>query len=133
MNQAGLGIEEIRVKPEALAGLTRLVATGTINQNTAKSVLAEMFESGESAEQIVDRRGLKQVSDADQVAALVEQVLAEYPDQVASYLAGKETVSRWLFGQVMRLAKGQANPQVIQQVLDERLLALKNQSPPEKM
>jgi aspartyl-tRNA(Asn)/glutamyl-tRNA(Gln) amidotransferase subunit B len=133
MNQAGLGIEEIRVKPEALAGLTRLVATGTINQNTAKSVLAEMFESGETAEQIVDRRGLKQVSDADQVAALVEQVLAEYPDQVASYLAGKETVSRWLFGQVMRLAKGQANPQVIQQVLDERLLALKNLSPPEKM
>jgi aspartyl-tRNA(Asn)/glutamyl-tRNA(Gln) amidotransferase subunit B len=133
MNQAGLGIEEIRVQPEALAELTRLVATGTINQNTAKTVLAEMFESGETADQIVARRGLKQVSDADQVAALVKQVLAEYPDQVASYLAGKETVSRWLFGQVMRLAKGQANPQVIQQVLDERLLALKNQSPPEKM
>ncbi len=92
-----------------------------------------MFESGETAEQIVDRRGLKQVSDADQVAALVEQVLTENPDQVASYLAGKETVSRWLFGQVMRLAKGQANPQVIQQELDKRLLALKNQSPPEKM
>jgi aspartyl-tRNA(Asn)/glutamyl-tRNA(Gln) amidotransferase subunit B len=76
---------------------------------------------------------LKQVSDADQVAVLVEQVLAENPKQVASYLAGKETVSRWLFGQVMRLAKGQANPQVIQQVLDERLLVLKNQPPPEKM
>jgi len=133
MNQAGLGIEEIRVKPEALAGLTRLVATGTINQNTAKSVLAEMFDSGEPADQIVARRGLKQVSDADQVAVLVEQVLAENPEQVTSYLAGKETVSRWLFGQVMRLAKGQANPQVIQQVLDERLLALKNQPPPEKM
>ena len=126
MNQAGIGIEELRVTPEALAELTRMVVQGEINQNTAKVVLAEIFESGQPAAEIVARRGLSQISDADFITGLVQQVLSENPEQVASYLAGKETVSRWLFGQVMRLAKGQANPQVIQTALDRQLQELKN-------
>jgi aspartyl-tRNA(Asn)/glutamyl-tRNA(Gln) amidotransferase subunit B len=126
MNQAGIGIEELRVTPEALAELTRMVVQGEINQNTAKAVLAEIFESGQPAAEIVARRGLSQISDADFITGLVQQVLSENPEQVASYLAGKETVSRWLFGQVMRLAKGQANPQVIQTALDRQLQELKN-------
>lgn len=126
MNQAGIGIEELRVTPEALAELTRMVVLGEINQNTAKAVLAEIFESGQPAAEIVARRGLSQISDADFITGLVQQVLEENSEQVASYLAGKETVSRWLFGQVMRLAKGQANPQVIQTALDRQLQELKN-------
>jgi aspartyl-tRNA(Asn)/glutamyl-tRNA(Gln) amidotransferase subunit B len=128
INQAGQSIENIRVSPQSLAALVGLVVAGRINQNTARSVLGEMFESGQSAAEIVARRGLTQISDSDQIGSLVDQVLADNPEQVASYLAGKETVSRWLFGQVMRLAKGQANPQVIQAALDARLLALKNRT-----
>ena len=98
-----------------------MVARGEINQNTGKTVLAEMFQSGKTAAEIVAQRGLRQVSDAQVISGLVAGVLAENPQQVASYLQGKETVSRWLFGQVMRLAKGQANPQVVQQELDRQL------------
>lgn len=121
LNTAGVSISTSRVSPQALAGLLRMVAAGDINQTTAKSVLAEMFASGSSAEEIVTARGLRQISDAGQVGALVASVLADNPEQVAAYRAGKETVARWLFGQVMRLAKGQANPQVIQGELERQL------------
>ncbi len=121
LNQAGLAIEACPVTPPALAALLQMVARGEINQNTGKTVLGEMFQSGKTAAEIVAQRGLRQVSDAQVISALVAGVLADNPQQVASYLQGKETVSRWLFGQVMRLAKGQANPQVVQQELDRQL------------
>ncbi len=124
LNQSQVSIESCLVSPPALAALLQMVARGEINHNTGKTVLGEMFQSGKTAGEVVAERGLRQVSDADVIAGLVAGVLAENPEQVASYLQGKETVSRWLFGQVMRLAKGQANPQVVQQELD-RQLALK--------
>jgi aspartyl-tRNA(Asn)/glutamyl-tRNA(Gln) amidotransferase subunit B len=130
LNQAGLDIDCSRVKSDELAGLLRLVIAGEINQNTAKTVLGEMFTSGRSAQEIVAARGLRQVSDGDQIAALVHRVLIEHPDQIAAYLSGKETIARWLFGQVMRLAHGQANPQVVQVELDRQLLELKSVSKP---
>jgi aspartyl-tRNA(Asn)/glutamyl-tRNA(Gln) amidotransferase subunit B len=125
LNQSGKTIEEALVSPVALAGLIELISKDEINQNTAKAVLAEMFDSGEPAEVIVDRRGLRQVSDTRTIAGWVQQVLDENPEQVTSYLSGKESVARWLFGQVMRLAKGKANPQVIQKELDSALDALR--------
>ncbi len=125
LNQAGVGIEACRVTPQALADLLWRTSRGEINQNTAKAVLTEMFASGESAGTIIEKHGLRQVSDAAVIAGLVEQVLTQNPDQVASYLKGKETVARWLFGQVMRLAGGQANPQVVQKELERQLRALK--------
>jgi len=110
MNQAGVGIGAVEVSPQALADLLRRIAAGEINNNTAKSVLAEMFESGKSAEAIIAQRGLRQVSDAAAIQAWVEQVLAEHPAELQTYLNGKEGVANFLFGQVMRLARGQANP-----------------------
>jgi aspartyl-tRNA(Asn)/glutamyl-tRNA(Gln) amidotransferase subunit B len=121
MNQAGTGIEACPVTPLALAELLQMVAQAQINQNTAKMVLGEMFASGKPARQIVAERGLAQISDTGMIETLVEQVLTENPDQLTSYYNGKETVARWLFGQVMRMAKGQANPQVIQHELDRQL------------
>jgi aspartyl-tRNA(Asn)/glutamyl-tRNA(Gln) amidotransferase subunit B len=125
LNQAGMGIDDCPISPTALAGLLRLAASGEVNNNTAKAVLAEMFAGGESAEAIIQAKGLRQVSDGDMISGWVRQVLAENPDQVATYLGGKETISRWLFGQVMRLAKGQANPQVVQDELERQLAGLK--------
>ena len=127
LNQAGQGIEASRVAPAALADLVRLLAEGTINQTTARNVLAEMQASGQQAAEIVAARGLQQISSQDLIAGWVEQVLAENPQQVQSYLNGKESVARWLFGQVMRQAQGQANPQVIQSELDARLQLLKSE------
>ena len=126
LNQAGLGIESSPISPTDLASLLRPLAAGEINNNTAKTILAEMFSSQKSAEDIIQSRGLRQISDGDLIADMVQKVLADNSDQVKTYLNGKETVSRWLFGQVMRLAKGQANPQVIQEELDRQLEKLKH-------
>jgi aspartyl-tRNA(Asn)/glutamyl-tRNA(Gln) amidotransferase subunit B len=112
LNQAGIGIEAAPVSPLALAGLLRLVALGQLNQNTAKAVLNEMFRTGKSAPEIVSERGLSQISDSGFISDLVQRVLEENPAQVASYLGGKEAVSRWLFGQVCA-GPGSANPQVL--------------------
>jgi aspartyl-tRNA(Asn)/glutamyl-tRNA(Gln) amidotransferase subunit B len=121
LNQSGASIESCPITPPALVALLQMVARGEINNNTGKTVLVEMFQNSKTAGEIVARRGLRQVSDTDIIAGLVAGVLAENPEQVASFLQGKETVSRWLFGQVMRHASGRANPQVVQQELDRQL------------
>ena len=126
LNESGQGIEQSRVTPEKLVGLIKLVGDGQININTGKSVLGEMFSSGESADHIIKAKGLAQVSDASAIAAAIEQVLADNPDQLANYLSGKETLAKWFFGQAMKAMKGQANPGVIQKTLDEMLAALRN-------
>jgi len=125
LNQAGVSIEQAKVKPQGLAALAEMVWQGEINQTSAKGVLAEMFSSGQSPEAIVADRGLGQISDDLQLTALVDQVLTENPAQVAAYLEGKETISRWLFGQTMRLAQGRANPGKLQSILEAKLLERK--------
>ena len=126
INQAGVGIEQSPVNAQALAGLVRMAAAGEINQNTGKSVLAEMFKTGKPPDEIVAERGLRQISDAGLIAGLVQKVLAENPEQVAAYLGGKANLGRWLFGQVARLAGGKANPHLIQQELERQFDELKD-------
>jgi aspartyl-tRNA(Asn)/glutamyl-tRNA(Gln) amidotransferase subunit B len=121
MNEAGLTVAALKVRPGALAELIALVSTGEINSTTGKIVLAEMFLSGKSAGKIVETQGLKQVSDGDLIAEIVKQVLAENTDQVASFKAGKATVINWLFGQVMKKAAGKANPDVVRSELEQQL------------
>ena len=125
LNQFGVSIEQRRVTPQALASLLLLVSQGEINQNTAKVVLAEMFSTGKPADEIVSARGFTQISDSEFITELVNQVLSANPDQVEDYVRGKDSIARWLFGQVMRSAKGQANPQVVQRELDRLLSALR--------
>jgi aspartyl-tRNA(Asn)/glutamyl-tRNA(Gln) amidotransferase subunit B len=120
LNQTGKSFEEVRVTPADLAGLLR-TAGREINLNTAKNVLAEMLETGKPAAQIIQERGLQQVSDSGLIAGLVRQVLDTHPGELTSYLNGKETLSAWFFGQVMRAAKGQANPQVLRAELEKQL------------
>jgi len=125
LNQFGVPIEQTRVRPLGLASLLLMVSRGEINQNTAKTVLAEMFSNGKPADEIVAARGFTQISDIETITALVNQVLSANPDQVEEYVLGKDSIARWLFGQVMRFAKGQANPQVVQRELDRQLSALR--------
>lgn len=127
LNQAGSSIEVSRVTPESLAALLMLVSKGDINQNTAKNVLAEMFTTGKPAEAIVRARELRQISDAQAIREMVAQVLEDNPEQVAQYLGGKEAISKWLFGQVMRAARGKANPQVVERELERELRQVKGE------
>lgn len=126
INRAGTGIADIRILPVEFAKLVDLTASGEISPNIARTVLGEMFENGQSAQEVIAALGLKQISDMDVIKDLVEQVIGENPDQVRAFLEGKETLANWFFGQVMRLAQGKANPQVIRQVLAQRLEQLRS-------
>lgn len=126
MNQAGTTISELKIPPAELTALVTSIEKGDINQATGKKVLAEMFKTGETAAQIIQATGAAQISDGDKITRIVDEVLAENPDEVKAYLEGKETLANWFFGQVMRKAKGQANPAVLRQVLDQQLQAKKD-------
>ncbi len=121
MNAAGVGIETLHIPPSAIAELVGMVERSEINANTAKAVLAEMFVTTKSPAAIVEERGLRQISDAGSIALLVARVLADHPEQVQAYLGGKLVISKFLFGQVMRLAGGQANPKIVQEELERQL------------
>ena len=101
--------------------LIKLVEKGIINQTTGKEVLVEMLGSGKSAELIVKGKGLRQVSDSGLINDMVKNVIKNNPDEVQAYLKGKDSIVNWLFGQVMRKAKGKANPQVVKKTLQEQL------------
>lgn len=125
LNESGQEIEQCRVTPEKLVGLIKMVGDGVINISTGKIVLNEMFVSGQPADEIVKARGLAQVSDESAIAAAIEKAIADNPGQLAAYLGGKETLSKWFFGQVMKAMGGKANPAVVQKTLDEKLAELK--------
>ncbi len=127
INQANRSFDDVRVPPSSFAGLLRL-AGQDINLNTAKAVLLEMLETDKPAAQIIQEQGLQQVSDAAFIANLVRKVLCDNPQELSSYLGGKETLSNWFFGQAMRAARGQANPQVLRIELDHQLGSLKSSS-----
>ena len=122
MNQAGITIDRLQVAPGALAQLVTMVSDGQINQSSAKEVLVEMFSSDRSPADIVEARGLTQVSDESFISNLVRQALSENPKEVASYKAGKVGIANFLFGQVMKKAAGKANPQVVRAELERQLL-----------
>jgi aspartyl-tRNA(Asn)/glutamyl-tRNA(Gln) amidotransferase subunit B len=121
LKQTNANIEISRATPQALARLIHMVAHGELNKNTAKGVLTEMFMTGKNADEIVTEQDLGQISDELEISQLVEQTLFKNPEQVSEYLEGKEVVFGWLFGEVMRAARGQANPQVVQAELKRQL------------
>jgi aspartyl-tRNA(Asn)/glutamyl-tRNA(Gln) amidotransferase subunit B len=121
MNASGSGFDTLKVRPQDLADLLKLISDGQINPNTGKSVLADMFANGKPAAEIVAAKGLAQVSDMGFIASLVNEVLTENVGEVTSYRAGKVSVANFLFGQVMRKAGGKANPQMLRAELDRQL------------
>ena len=121
MNEAGCDIDTTKVPPAALAALLAQVAAGKINLQSAKRVLAAMFETGKAADDIIQEMGLAQVSDADALASIVHQIVTRFPDEVAKYKAGKTSVFAWLMGQVMRETRGKGNPAVLRPLLEQAL------------
>ncbi len=121
MNETATAITSVKIKPEDLVALIRMVKGGTINQPAAKETFGVMWETGRPPQEIVEERGLKQISDAGELAGVVAQVIADNPDPVAQFKAGKETIIRFLIGQVMKATRGKANPQLAEQLLREQL------------
>jgi aspartyl-tRNA(Asn)/glutamyl-tRNA(Gln) amidotransferase subunit B len=121
LNEAGLGIEQSRVTPADLAGIVQMVESGEINATSAKTVLDHVFHHGGIPAEVVEREELGMLSNRADLELLVDQVLASNPQQVAEYLGGKEVLSKWLFGQAMRSAAGRADPELLQDILLQKL------------
>ena len=124
LNQNNAAITVLKISPQEFTRLVKLVEDGAVNQNTGKEVLAEMLDTGKGAKAIIKDKGLKQISDSDLITDMVSEVLKENQDEVQSYIEGKKTVANWLFGQVMKAAKGKANPQVVKAELNKQLNSL---------
>ena len=118
-----ISVDECRIKPEHLAQLTDMIDTGKINGKIGKEVFAQMYETGKTAEVIVQEKGLVQVSDAGAIHEFVRQAIENNPKQVEDYRSGNPKVLQYFVGQVMKLSRGKANPQLVvgelQKALDE--------------
>jgi aspartyl-tRNA(Asn)/glutamyl-tRNA(Gln) amidotransferase subunit B len=126
LNTAGADIETCRVTPAGLAELVGAVESGRVTAASGKVVLAEMFAGGETPNRLIDRRGLQVVDDTAEIEGLVRQVLQSYPEQLKDYRAGKAAISKWFFGQVMRLAGGRADPARVKLALQDALRSAEN-------
>ncbi|MDP3013081.1 MAG: Asp-tRNA(Asn)/Glu-tRNA(Gln) amidotransferase subunit GatB, partial [Candidatus Subteraquimicrobiales bacterium] len=121
LNAANLEIDECAVTPKHLVQLLKLIDDGTISGKMAKDIFEEMFETGKLPSIIVEEKGLVQISDETEVGRIVEMVLEENASVVEEYRSGKEKAFGFLVGQVMRLTKGRANPQLVNEILRKKL------------
>ena len=121
VSESGASLRSLRVTPGSLAGLLNLIETRTINGPTAKEVLALLLAEGGDPRAIVQQRGLAQVSDTGALDAFVAQAIAANERSANDYRAGKQAAFEFLVGQVMRLSKGKANPQLAREALKKQL------------
>ena len=125
MNLDNLEIGDVKVTPDHLVELIGLVHAGVISVTMAKTVLEEAFSSGVTPSKIVNDQGYTQINDSSAVEAAVAEAISANPKAVADYLGGKDTATRFLVGQVMKITRGQAKPELVNQLVEERLEALK--------
>ncbi|MEQ8482892.1 MAG: Asp-tRNA(Asn)/Glu-tRNA(Gln) amidotransferase subunit GatB [Pseudomonadales bacterium] len=121
LNRAELGITRSPVSPARLAVLITRLKDGTLSSKTAKTLFEALWAEDGDVDAIIDARGLRQVSDTGALAAIVNQVVADNPAQVAEFRAGKEKVLGFLVGQVMKATQGKANPQQVNALLRDAL------------
>ncbi|KAA0889265.1 Asp-tRNA(Asn)/Glu-tRNA(Gln) amidotransferase subunit GatB [Pusillimonas sp. ANT_WB101] len=123
LNREELELAQCPVKPTALAGLIQRIIDGTISNKMGREVFAAMWagEHNGNADAIIDARGLKQISDSGAIGTLIDEVLAAHPAIVEEYRAGRQKAFNSLVGQIMKAAKGKANPQQVNQLLKEKL------------
>lgn len=121
LHQAGTTVESSPVFPERLVGLLQLVRDHTISLKVAKEIFPELYAGDKSAAQLVEEKGLRQLSDEGELLSLIDAVIEQHPAQVAQYRGGKETVIGFLVGQVMKRSGGKANPQKVNALLKTRL------------
>lgn len=114
-------IEECPIPALHLAELLRMMEEGMISGKIAKSVFEEMYQSGKRAAEIVQEKGLVQLSDAEAIAKIVDEILTTYPQEVAEYRKGKEKVFGFFVGQVMKATQGKANPRLVNEILKKKL------------
>ncbi len=121
LNNEGITIGEFKISPANLAELVNLTKEGVLSSKLAKKVFAEMLKDNEAPKALVKKLGLEQVSDEGAIMKLVEETIAENPQAVADFKAGKQKAIGSLVGQIMKKSKGKANPGMVQSMLKEKL------------
>ncbi len=121
LNKHSIPLDECKIKPEMIKEMVALIEDGTISGKIAKTVFEEMFESGKGASVIVEEKGLKQVSDRGSIEPIIDEIIAANPDSVEAYRGGKDKLFGFFVGQVMKKTGGKASPQMVNELLKEKL------------
>jgi aspartyl-tRNA(Asn)/glutamyl-tRNA(Gln) amidotransferase subunit B len=121
LEAAGVSPSESPVSPEELGALLRVIDEGKISGKQGKDVLVEMFGTGKTAADIIEARGLVQVSDTGEIDSIIDEIIAANPQQLAQYRAGKEALFGFFVGQTMKASKGKANPKIVNERLRAKL------------
>lgn len=121
LNATGQELSACKVGPESLAALLTLVTSGKVNANVGKEVFAEMCDTGKNPDEIIDEKGLTQISDESELESLIDAAISGNPSQVEQYRAGKEQVIGFFVGQVMKATQGRANPKLVNELLKKKL------------
>ena len=121
LNKENKPLSDSPITAEQLSGLIKLIADNTISGKIAKDVFADMYQTGKDAADIVEEKGLKQVTDTGAIEAIVDEVIAENPDNVEKYKGGKDKLFGFFVGQVMKKSQGKANPAMVNDLLKKKL------------
>lgn len=121
LNREEVALVDCAVRPEHMAALVRLIEADTISGKIAKKVFAEVFKTGDSPDDVVERQGLKQITDPEEIERMAKPIVEANAGQAEAYRAGKTALLGFFVGQVMKQSRGKANPQVVNEVL-KRLL-----------
>jgi aspartyl-tRNA(Asn)/glutamyl-tRNA(Gln) amidotransferase subunit B len=121
LNRDGVEIGASRVLPAELSGLLLRIVDGTISGKIAKEVFEAMWSEGQSADAIIEAKGLKQITDSGAIERVIDAVIAANPKQLAAYRAGKDELFRFFVGQVMKATQGKANPVQLNELLKNKL------------
>ena len=125
LNLNRLDISANRVSPRYLVELVELIDSGTLSATLAKTVLEESFDTGKAPQDIVKERGYVQISDSSVLESAVREAIDSNPQAVSDYLKGKDAAAKFLVGQVMKLTKGKAKPALVNDLVTEKLAAIK--------
>ena len=121
LNNSGTPVAASPVSPERFVNLLKLVDNGTISLKVARDLFPELYASGKSPEQLVQEKGLTQVSDEGALEKIIDDVMAKNPAQLAQYRSGKDQVLGFFVGQVMKASGGKANPGKVNELLKKKL------------
>ena len=121
LNRGDIDITASPISAAALGRLIDLIADGTISGRIAKDVFGEMFETGKAAADIVEAKGLRQITDESAIEAEIDRIIVDNPGQVAQYRDGNAKVMGWFVGQVMQATQGKANPKAVNEILRRKL------------
>src|SRR5215213_7419019 len=121
LNNSGKTAAASPVRAENLAGLIKTLDAGKINNNQAKEVLVEMFNSGKDAAAVIGEKGFEQISDSSQIEKIIDEIIEKNENQVNAYRGGNEKLFGFFVGQVMKASQGKANPKIVNEILKQKL------------